>query len=62
MTCPSWPACYCLQVGSVHTVAPEVLARMYGKEADIFSCGVVMFIILSGGLPYSSNDDAALYR
>lgn len=40
-------------VGTPHFVAPEVLCSLlYSKEVDLFACGVIMFWLLSGILPF----------
>lgn len=49
--------------GSLPYMAPEMLAgKPYGKEVDVWSIGVLAFVLLSGTLPfYHSKDELLKY-
>jgi len=36
-------------------LAPEVVRKQYGSQADVYSAGVMAFLLLTGRLPYSPN-------
>jgi len=46
-----------LSCGTLSYVAPEVLARSYTKQCDLWSLGVVCFILTLGYIPFSGSED-----
>lgn len=49
--------------GSLHYIAPEVLAHSYTEKADMWSLGVLVYMLLTGSPPfYGSTDQKCLLR
>lgn len=49
--------------GTLSYVAPEVLTLQgYGKEADLWSIGVILFLLLCGKLPFDGEDHNEIIR
>lgn len=47
--------------GTVRYASPEMANDLCGQKADIWSCGVIMYILLSGKAPFlKSNDNETL--
>ena len=44
-------------IGTLVYCAPEVLANNYNESCDIWSCGVIMYYLLSGHFPFMGDDE-----
>ena len=50
------------RVGTPYYIAPEVLQKNYGAKCDIWSIGVITYIILSGIPPFNGASDQEIMK
>lgn len=49
-------------LGTCAYVAPEVIQENYSIECDIWSAGVVLFVLLTGKLPFEGDNETEMFQ
>ena len=47
-------------VGSIYYIAPEVLKKKYNSKCDLWSCGVIMYILLTAVPPFGGSNNKTI--
>ena len=50
------------KLGTPYYIAPEVLNKSYNEKCDIWSCGVICYIIISGIPPFNGASDQEIMK
>ena len=48
--------------GTAYYIAPEVLKESYNEKCDIWSIGVILYLLLTGSVPFDGDNDDEIWK
>lgn len=49
-------------IGTPYYIAPEVLDQDYNEKCDVWSCGIILYVLLSCSPPFKGHSKQQLYQ
>ena len=49
-------------MGTAYYIAPEVLTNLYNEKCDIWSIGIILYMLLSGNVPFDGKNELEIMK